>query len=63
MRQAGFESGSPVKKGRVLRGLTGGLFRTVEWFTGLLPKPLRRRVAQRLFQSVSVAAKTPAARA
>jgi SAM-dependent methyltransferase len=62
MRQAGFESVSPVKKGRVLRGLTGGLFRAVEWFTGLLPKPLRRRVAQRLFQSVSVAAKTPAAR-
>jgi len=62
LRQAGFAQVYPVKRGRVLRGLAAQLFLTTEWFTGCLPKALRRRIAERLFLTVSIAAQTPSTR-
>jgi SAM-dependent methyltransferase len=53
----GFSRTAMHRKGRLLKNpLLNRLHDGIEWLVGILPRPLRRRVSSRLFQSVTLSA-------
>jgi SAM-dependent methyltransferase len=61
LRSAGFATATPIKRGKALSPLTARLLFTLETLIGSLPAAPRRSLAQRLFQSVTLAAHVPPA--
>ena len=59
LKQCGFSTMQAIKGGRRCGAVMTVAWLLVESLTGLLPRPLRKRLASRLFQSVTVAAQKP----
>ena len=59
LRQCGFSTMQAIKGGRRCGAVMTAAWLLVESITGLLPRALRKRIADRLFQSVTVAAQKP----
>lgn len=59
LKQCGFSTMQAIKRGRRCGTAMTAVWLLVESLTGLLPRPLRKRLASRLFQSVTVAAQKP----
>lgn len=59
LRQCGFATMQAIKAGRRCGPFMTALWLLAEKVTGVLPQALRKRVAGRLFQSVTVAAQKP----
>jgi hypothetical protein len=59
LKQCGFSTMQAIKGGRRRGAVMTAAWLLVESLTGLLPRPLRKRIANRLFQSVTVAAQKP----
>jgi ubiquinone/menaquinone biosynthesis C-methylase UbiE len=59
LRQCGFSTMQAIKRGRRCGALMTAGWLLVESITGLLPRALRKPIADRLFKSVTVAAQKP----